>query len=172
MPADVLYTDPAEVYAAFESCPRLVKAGVRHRFGSIEEKPAGVGLRAIWDVEDLDPRPPRQPRYTIIQPGPDGAKREYTAECKHDVVVSVKVALFAEVNGPVTPFGLFALYLLAGADVLRIEADYSLRAKVEKRDQLSTATETLRCVLQFRIPVFDLIPSARVADDSVAFRSP
>lgn len=167
MARDVLYLSPRQVFEAFKACPRLREVG--HFWDKIEEKPARVGPRAVWQMTDVQPTPPRQPRYVALLPdAKTGQKRSFTAECKADALCSVAVDLFAEVNGKPDGWGLFSLYVLAAAEVLRVEADYSLRASTPARESLSTATDLYRCVLSFRIPILELHPNAVVEDDAVS----
>lgn len=168
---DVLYRSPRQVFEAFKACPRLVRAGVEHLWEDIETKPNRLGPKAIWQTRTFQNGPPRQPRYSLSVADPKtGQKRDFTAVAKHDCVITAEVALFADINGKLDGWGLFELYTLACADVLRIEADYSFGGSVVPREAVSTATEQNRATLTFRIPILDLQPHAALLDDDVSLQ--
>ncbi|HMW80305.1 MAG TPA: hypothetical protein PKC78_08045 [Accumulibacter sp.] len=169
---DIAYKSPSEVYAAFESCPLLVKAGVRHFWGTINDKPAQTGARAVWQVKRYDSRPPVQQHDGLVhEPGPDGAKRTFKAIHKVDVAVTVQVELWTDKNSPVSEWDLFKLYALAAAQLLRVEKWYELGAALDPRDQLSTPTDRLTATLMFHIPIHELIPTSNPAADAVSLRT-
>jgi hypothetical protein len=158
-------------FDAFASCPRLVKAGVQHYWGKIEQQPNRVGPKVIWQPRRLNNQAPRQPRYGVQLPDPQtGQKREYTGQAKQDCLVGIDVTLIAEENGKLDGWGLFVLYALAAAEVVRIEADYSFNGEVVPRDATSTATETVNCQLVVRIPIAELVPHALPTDDNVSLQ--
>lgn len=169
---DIVYTSPREVYAAFEACPLLVKANVRHFWGTINDKPIQTGARAVWQVKRYDSRPPVQQHDGLVQePGPDGSKRTFKALHKVDVAVTVQVELFTDKNSPVSEWDLFKLYARAAAQLLRVEKRYEFAAVLEPRDQLSTPTDRLTATLVFHIPIHELIPTSNPAADAVSLRT-
>lgn len=169
---DVLYRSPRQVFDAFSGNARLVQAKVRHSWSKVEEQPLGCLARALWQVADLRNVPPYQPRYIIWAPDAAGRKGEFTAIVKNDAMVSVSLTLYAEVGGAsVDIFDLWTLYTLAAADVLKIEAMYSLTGSVVPREGVSVATDQIRGQLSFRIPIVDLQPHARAAADNVSLES-
>lgn len=169
---NVIYTSPHEVFEAFDACPRLRQANVRHYWGSIEDKPNATGSRAVWQVQAYGCKPPVQQHDVVVQePGPDGSRRSYKALHKVDAQVTVRVELFVDKNGPLTEWQLFSLYALAAAQVLKVENRYQFGASLDARDQLSVATDRLAAQLVFHIPIHELIPTANPANDSVSLRS-
>jgi len=171
--SDIVYTSPREVFEAFEASPLLVRAGVRHFWGTINEKPMQTGPRAVWQVKRYDSRVPVQQHDGLVQePGPDGAKRTFKALHKVDALVTVQVELFVDKNSPLTDWNLFKLYALAAAQVLRIEKRYELNATLDPRDQLSAATDRLAATLMFHIPIHELIPTSNPEADDVSLRNP
>jgi hypothetical protein len=87
-------------------------------------------------------------------------------------MVSVSLTLYGEVGGAsVDIFDLWTLYTLAAADVLKIEAMYSMTGAVVPREGVSVATDQIRGQLSFRIPIVDLQPHARAAADNVSLES-
>jgi hypothetical protein len=169
---DVLYRSPRQVFDAFSGNARLVQAKVRHYWGKIEEQGIASGARALWQVGDLRNVPPYQPRYIIQAPDAAGRKGEFTAIAKNDAMVSVSLTLYGEVGGAsVDIFDLWTLYTLAAADVLKIEAMYSMTGAVVPREGVSVATDQIRGQLSFRIPIVDLQPHARAAADNVSLES-
>lgn len=169
---DVLYRSPRQVFDAFAANWRLVQAKVRHNWGKIEEQPLGCLARVLWQVGDLRNVPPYQPRYTVLLPAADGRKQEFTAVAKNDAMVTAMVTLYSEVGGAsVEIFELWALYTLAAADVLKVEAMYSFQGAIVPREGTSVATDQIRAQLTFRIPIIDLQPHARAAADNVSLES-
>ncbi len=168
---NIVYTSPREVFDAFAGCPRLVKACVRHYWGEIEKKPLTSGARAIWQLKSYETVPPvQQHDVVVIEPGPGGANQRFKAIHKADARVVMQVDLLTDVNSPLTEWDLFKLYVLAAAQVLRIEKRYSLSASLAPRAQVSTSTDSLTATLVFHIPIHELIPTANPADDNVSLR--
>lgn len=173
----VEYSEPEEVVGAFEACPRLAKAGVRHYLAEkLDDQGLATESRCIWRWTNFEMGPPKQIRDTgqpfIVEEAKKGEpKREYYAERKFDCQVTAEVRLRIDVNGKLTRFEFLKLFALAACDVLRIEAAMTMAGSFTERQALGDSHLETVCTLKFRLPIYDLKPVARVADDSVALET-